>query len=114
MIIKNRTKNVVLVNQGRIADTFFTRLKGLLGSPPLKSGEGLLLAHEKSIHTFFMSFPIDIIYLNEDLQVIKIDHNIPPYRLGSYVAKSVYILELPVGTIQETNTTVGDQLSFSS
>ncbi len=112
MIIKNQTKNTTLVKQGKIADTFFTRLKGLLGSPPLKKGQGLLLKGEKSVHTFFMSFPIDVVYIDKDLQVIKIDQNMPPFRLGRYVARAASILELPVGIIQETDTTVGDHLNF--
>ena len=113
MVIRNQTKNTVLVNQGKLADTFLSRLKGLLGSPPLEKGQGLLLKHEKSVHTLFITFPIDVIYIDKDLQVIKVDGNMPPYKLGSYVAKSVYILELPVGVVQETHTAIGDQLSFS-
>jgi len=111
--VENLTQKTVLVERGSVADTFFTRLKGLLGSAPLEKGQGLLLKHEKSIHTLFMRFPIDVVYLNEQQQVIKIDQNMPPFRLGSYIAKSDSILELPVGTIQETNTAIGDQLSFS-
>jgi uncharacterized membrane protein (UPF0127 family) len=112
MIIKNQTKNTILVTRGKVADTFFTRLKGLLGSRPLEGGEGLLLKNEKSIHTFFMTFPIDVVYLNHALEVIKIDPEMLPFRLGKYVSQSVYILELPSGTIQKTSTTIGDQLVF--
>ena len=110
MVIKNLTKNTTLVDRGRVADTFFSRLKGLLGSPALIKGEGLLLKHEKSIHTFFMSFPIDVVYINQAWQIINLDHNMPPYRLGRFVPRSVYILELPAGVIEETQTAVGDQL----
>ena len=113
MKIRNQTRNAVLVEQGNVADTFFSRLRGLLGSPPLKKGEGLLLKHEKSIHTFFMRYPIDVIYLNKNLDVIKLDEHVSPNRVGSFVAKSDSILELPAGTIKETHTAVGDHLQFS-
>lgn len=112
MVIKNQTRNTVLADQCKVANTFFTRLRGLLGSPPLETGQGLLLESEKSIHTLFMAFPIDIVYIDKDLQVIKLDHNMPPYRLGSYIKKAAYILELPVGVIQQTQTAIGDRLSF--
>ncbi|HEY85684.1 MAG TPA: DUF192 domain-containing protein [Chloroflexi bacterium] len=110
MIIKNQNKNATLVRQGKVADTFFTRLKGLLGSPPLQEGEGLLLKGEKSIHTLFMTFPIDVIYLDHALEIIKITSDMRPWKLGPYVSQSTYILELPVGVISRTNSTVGDHL----
>ena len=112
MIIKNQTKDVILVEHGKVANTFFTRLKGLLGSPPLETGEGLLLTKEKSVHTFFMGFPIDVIYINQALEVIKIDPNLRPFKIGSYVSKSAYILEIAAGVAETTNTIVGDQLVF--
>jgi uncharacterized membrane protein (UPF0127 family) len=114
MIIRNDTKNASLVDKGKVADTFFARLKGLLGSATLTKGEGLLITHEKSIHTFFMRYPIDVVYIDKNWQVIKVDCNMVPFRLGGYVTKAAYILELPGGTIQETQTTIGDQLSFSN
>jgi len=113
MIIKNQTKNTTLTDQCRVADTFFTRLRGLLGSPPLEAGQGLLLVSEKSIHTLFMSFSLDIVYIDKNQTVIKLDYDMPPYRLGSYVKQAAYILELPVGVIEQTQTVVGDQLHFS-
>ncbi|MEM7033582.1 MAG: DUF192 domain-containing protein [Chloroflexota bacterium] len=112
MIVENLTKSTTLVDRGRVADTFFSRLKGLLGSPPLERGQGLLLKNEKSIHTLFMGFPIDVVYLNNQQEVIKIDANMVPYRLGAFVRKSASILELPVGIVQESQTTIGDTLKI--
>jgi uncharacterized membrane protein (UPF0127 family) len=84
----------------------------LLGSGPLETEEGLVLAGEKSIHTFFMSFPIDVIYVDKHYQVIRADANMVPYRIGPFVGRSAYVLEMPVGTISTTATQVGDQLQF--
>ena len=72
----------------------------------------MILAGEKSIHTLFMGFPIDVVYLDRDYKVIRTDANMVPYRLGSFVGKSAFVLEMPVGTIARTETEVGDQLKF--
>lgn len=85
-----------------------------MGANSLKKGEGLILVGEKSIHTMFMSFPIDVVYVDQTETVIRTDENMVPYRLGPFVMKSAYILELPIGTIATTSTHVGDQLLFKA
>jgi len=72
----------------------------------------LILVGEKSIHTLFMAFPIDVIYADKNYRVIRIDAEMVPFRLGPFIGRSAYVLELPAGTIAATNTQVGDQLSF--
>jgi uncharacterized membrane protein (UPF0127 family) len=112
MQIFNQTRNASLVSQGRLADTFWLRLRGLLGVASLQTGEGLVLVGEKSIHTLFMSFPIDVVYVNKSFKVVRADINMTPYRLGPFLNQSAYIVEMPVGTITNTATEVGDQLKF--
>ncbi len=112
MRIENQTKNTTLTENCTVANTFFTRLKGLLGKNALNSGEGLLLVGEKSIHTFFMAFPIDVIYIDMAKTVIRLDRNFIPNRIGKHVSQSAYILEVPVGTIDHTHTATGDKLHF--
>ena len=114
MHVFNETRQTLLIQQARVADTFWLRLKGLLGSAPLKKQEGLILVGEKSIHTWFMGFPIDVLYVDKDFKVIRADEAMGPYRLGSFISKSAYILEMPIGTIMTTQTTVGDQLKFET
>ena len=87
-------------------------MRGLLGAKSLGEGEGLVLVGEKSIHTLFMKFPLDIVYIDKNHQVIRTDENMVPYRLGPLVTQSAYVLEVPVGTIAATETRVGDQLKF--
>jgi hypothetical protein len=108
----NQTRDTVLIHQGRLANTFWLRLRGLLGAMPLRQGEGLVLVGEKSIHTLFMGFPIDVVYVDKNCRVIRADVNMVPYRIGPFVGRSAYVLEMPVGAITETNTSVGDQLNF--
>ncbi len=112
MRVYNQTRNLSLITQGRLADTFWLRLRGLLGAAPLQKEEGLILVGEKSIHTLFMKFPIDVVYVNKNYQVIRTAANMVPYRLGPFVAQSAYVLEMPVGTIANTATRAGDQLIF--
>lgn len=100
------------MTRGRLANTFWTRLRGLLGTSSLVREEGLILVGEKSIHTLFMRFPIDVIYVDKNYKVIRTDINMVPYRLGPFIAQSAYVLEMPVGVIAETATQVGDQLKF--
>ena len=59
-----------------------------------------------------MGFSIDVIYVSKTFQVIRADSNMVPWRLGPFITTSAYILEMPVGTIADTATQVGDQLAF--
>ena len=112
MHIINQKHGKPLATNARLANTFWLRLRGLLGRKSLPEGEGLVLVGEKSIHTLFMKFPIDVLYIDKDHRVIRIDENMVPYRLGPFVTQSAYVLEVPVGTIAATDTRVGDQLKF--
>ena len=114
MRVFNQTRNVPLIIQAHVADNFWLRLRGLLGASPLQKGEGLILAGEKSIHTHFMKFPIDVVYVDKNYKVIRADANMAPYRLGPFVAQSAYVLEMPTGTIANTATETGDQLKFEA
>lgn len=112
MQVFNHTRNVPLITQGRLANTFWSRLRGLLGASPLQKEEGLILVGEKSIHTFFMSFAIDVVYIDKNYRVVRADPNMVPYRIGPLVVQSAYVLEMPVGAIATTTTQVGDLLEF--
>lgn len=114
MRVFNQTRNIPLITQGRLADTFWRRLRGLMGVTFLREEEGLILVGEKSIHTFFMKIPIDVVYVDQSYRVIRTEANMIPSRIGPFVSRSVYVLELPVGTIARTMTQVGDQLKFES
>jgi len=110
MRVQNQTTGQFLITRGELARTFWARFRGLMGRPLLKEGEGLVLAGEKSIHTFFMKFPIDVIYADRTWRVVRLDPAMPPNRLGPIVFQAAYVLELPAGVIQATGTAVGDQL----
>lgn len=74
----------------------------------------MILVGEKSIHTLFMRFPIDVVYVDKQYQVIRADAAMPPFRLGPFIRQAAYILEMPAGTITATTTQAGDQLQLET
>jgi uncharacterized membrane protein (UPF0127 family) len=110
MRVENQTRGQPLITCGELAETFWARFRGLMGRVSLQEGEGLVLKGDKSIHTFFMRFPIDVVYADGTGQVVCVDPAMTPNRIGPIVLEAVYILELPQGVIQATGTTVGDRL----
>lgn len=110
MRVFNRTRNTSLVTKGLVADTYWTRFVGLMGKRELPSGFGLLLENESAIHTFGMRVPIDVVYLDAKGVILKMTRAMPPMRLGPLVRGVRNVLELPVGTLEQTATELGDQL----
>ena len=108
--VTNQSRGGTIIGAGRVADSFASRLRGLIGSRPPGPGEGLLIAPCKSVHTLMMSFPIDIVYVNASQVVQGIDHALAPWRMGRFYRDVRYVLELPAGTAEASGTQVGDQL----
>jgi uncharacterized membrane protein (UPF0127 family) len=95
-----------------VADSPLARMRGLLGRRGLDQGEGLLLRPAASVHTFFMRFPIDIVFLSRDNQVLKVAAGVPPWRTaGARGAKAV--VELAAGEATRTGIRAGDRLAVS-
>jgi uncharacterized membrane protein (UPF0127 family) len=110
--VSNLTRNTVLATSLELADSGPTRNRGLLGRQGLAPGEGLWIIPCEAVHTFFMQFPIDLVYLDRNKRVRKLRSEVPAWRLsGCLSAHSV--LELPAGTIRETQTQRGDSLELS-
>jgi uncharacterized protein len=92
-----------------LADTALTRMRGLLGRRSLPSGEGILLKPASSVHMAFMRFPIDAVFLDRELRIVKIADDLRPWRAaGSRGAKAV--LEIPAGEAGRRGVRVGDRL----
>ena len=109
--VRNRTRGGVLADAADIADTSATRRTGLLQRKGLAKGEGLWIVPCESVHTFFMKFPIDLVYLDKAKKVRKVRRAMPPWRLSAcFFAHSV--LELPAGTIEATGTAAGDEITI--
>lgn len=109
----NMTKNSLIGADIKVANTSFTRLVGLIGRKKLEPGTGLYITPSSGVHTFGMSFPIDVVALNRKQQVVKLWHRLPPFRLTSVSLKVHSVLELPAGEIGRCRIDVGDQLVLS-
>ncbi|MCX7748676.1 MAG: DUF192 domain-containing protein [Clostridia bacterium] len=112
MIIKNLTRNTKLANEAKVAKTFFTRFMGLMGKKSLSQGDGLLITPCKSIHMFFMKFPLDVVFIDKMNVVVYTIEDIKPWKVSKIIAKAHQVIELPVGTIQRTGTHTGDRIDF--
>jgi uncharacterized membrane protein (UPF0127 family) len=94
-----------------IADRPLSRMRGLLGRRSLPTGKGLLLRPAGSIHTAFMRFPIDVLFLDRRLRVLGVAERVPPWRIaGRRGARAV--LELPAGESARLGVEIGDQLAL--
>lgn len=111
--VENLSRQRVVVRHGRVAATFWARLKGLIGVRNLPAGDGLLIEPCNSIHCFFMSIPIDVIYADREHQVVALERSMRPWSIGRIHRQAHYVLELPVGTLDRTDTAVGDQLAVA-
>jgi len=108
----NQTKGIELAAEVRRAKSLWARFWGLMGRRALPDGQALLLDPCSSVHTFFMRFPIDVIFLDKDLRIVKIIPAMKPWRaaLGGRGARSA--LELNGGLAQASGLDVGDTLAF--
>jgi uncharacterized protein len=112
MALRDITRATSVGTRITIADTFLTRLIGLVGRTRLDSGCGLLIRPSSGIHTFGMSFSIDAVALSRDLRVLKLWHRLPPFRMTSIHLRTHSMLELPAGQISNCQMQVGDQLEL--
>lgn len=109
--MRNQTRGSVLGQAVDVADSSSKRRTGLLKHDRLENGTGLWIVPCESVHTFFMKFSIDLVYLDKRRKVRKVRNAVPPWRLSAcFTAHSV--LELPAGTAAETRTQVGDELAI--
>jgi uncharacterized membrane protein (UPF0127 family) len=104
-------KGITLANDISLANSLPARIKGLLGKDSLDAGKGLLIRPCKGIHTFFMKFPIDAVFLDQGNRIVALYHNLPPNRMTRIWLKAVSVLELPAGTLDE-GVLDGDEVNF--
>lgn len=97
VVVTDQTSGAILAAAGRVADTPWSSFAGLMGRPSLPPGEGLIIRPCSSIHTHFMRFPIDVIYVNKEDVVVGIDRQLKPWRFGRFYKQVSYVIELPSG-----------------
>jgi uncharacterized membrane protein (UPF0127 family) len=113
MIIFNDTKQVVLAKKARLARTFYQRFSGWMGRPAVGEEEALVLLPCQAIHTCFLKFPLDVVFVAADGRVMFTLADLRPFRFSPFVRHSRLVIELPAGRLKQTGTGPGDRLVFA-
>lgn len=110
--VLNQARGTVIVEHLEMADSYFKRLIGLMGRPDLPEGHGLWIVPCNDIHSCFMRFDFDAVFLDKEHRVLYTLERMKPWRISKIVRGGKIVLELPAGTIARTQTQVGDQLEL--
>jgi uncharacterized membrane protein (UPF0127 family) len=113
--VYNKTRERFVATNATVADGYFSRLVGLLGTTRrwARPGKGLWIIPSHGVHTIGMLYALDLIFLDRDHKVVDIEEHVRPFRISKVSFKAESILELPVHTVFRTETHVGDQLEIS-
>jgi uncharacterized membrane protein (UPF0127 family) len=111
LALHNDTRATTISSNAEEARTFWSRGRGLMLRESFPQGSALVIDPCSSIHMFFMRFPIDVLYLDSDDRVVRLQRGIKPWRTGPLWTRGAkYVIELPVGTLDRTRTDMGDQI----
>jgi len=113
VVVRNASREGIdLGDRIGVANTIWTRLRGLLGAAPLEPGQGLLLDPCQAVHMYGMKQALDVAFLGTAGTVVAVYHELRPGQRSKYHSKARQALELPVGTLSLTETRVGDLLTI--
>src|SRR6266496_2788614 len=112
----NRSRGVVLAEDVRIANTHWTRLRGLIGTneSAFRAGQALWIVPSRGVHTIAMGFPLDVLYLDRARRVIHFEESVRPWRFAPIRVSAASVLELPTGTIRKSRTEIGDEIDMAT
>lgn len=108
----NKSNQKLIADRIKVADNPITRMRGLLNRSSLGKGEGLLIIPCNSIHSFFMKFNFDAVFLTKDNKVVHIIKNMKPWKLSPIIFSAYKTLELPSGVTDEAKLQINDILEF--
>jgi hypothetical protein len=108
----NVTRQVTIATHVRVADTSLERGTGLLKDSGLAEGHGLWIVPCNSIHSFWMKFVFDAIFLDKELRVVHLVREMKPWRISKIKFSAKSVLELPAGTIATSGTVIGDSFDM--
>lgn len=109
--IVNETRGTGLASEARWARRPWERMRGLLGRGSLPEGQALIFPRAGAVHTCFMRFAIDVVFLDRDGGVLKATSNLAPFRFTA-ARRAQTCLELPAGTVERSGTQAGDHITF--
>jgi uncharacterized protein len=112
--LRNRTRDCLLAAEVRVANTYLSRLVGLLGKRPnwAVADRGLWIIPSRGVHTLGMRFAIDVIFLDRNRNVVHMHQDLRPWRVSRVITNARSVVELPPGTIARTQTKTGDQIEI--
>jgi len=111
----NRTRNAYLATRLSVAETHWSRLRGLMGkaAASFPAGDGLWILPSRGVHTLAMKFPIDVLYLDANKLVVHVERNLKPWRVARVSMRTASVLEFPANTLQSSRTAVGDEIEIA-
>lgn len=112
MKVYNSSKNNLIADDVKIAKTFIKRTFGLIPKSSILKDEGLVIYPCFSVHTFFMKFAIDILFINKQNKVIALYQNVKPYRILPIHPNSHYVIELAADVISTKNIEKDDFITL--
>lgn len=111
MRLINETRGEVIAERLRSADTFWKRLRGLLGTRELPAGNALMLRPCNGVHMFGMRYALDLLFVDERDVVVETVESLAPGRIKS-CRRAAYVVELPCGAVQSSRTVPGDKVKM--
>ncbi|HXY48069.1 MAG TPA: DUF192 domain-containing protein [Terriglobales bacterium] len=110
----NRTRQAYLATRLELADSHWSRLRGLIGreAGAFAQGQGLWLVPCRGVHTLGMRFPIDVVYLTGEGRVLHLESGLRPWRFAPVRRQAATVLELPGNTLLATGTALGDEIEI--
>ncbi|HEU5410091.1 MAG TPA: DUF192 domain-containing protein [Candidatus Acidoferrales bacterium] len=115
IFIYNKTRETFVATEVTVANSYFPRLVGLLGKTKrwAQLGKALWIVPSSGVHTIGMLFPIDLIYLDKEKQVVHVEEYVRPFRISKMSLKTKSVIELPPYTIYRTGTQIGDKIEIT-
>src|ERR1700733_5753460 len=111
----NNTREPFVATEALLADSYIRRVVGLLGKTRRWAtlGRGIWIVPSRGVHTIGMLFPIDLIFLGKNKEVVHVEEYVRPFRISKVSLKATSVLELPPHTIYRSGTKIGDQLEIA-
>lgn len=112
MKVINESSGTIIASQVRIADSFLSRMTGLLNRASIAEGEALIITQCRSIHMFFMRFAIDAVFVDKKGVVVGLVERIKPFRMSRIFYRAKYVIELAEGVIAAKKIAIGDRVEI--
>src|ERR1700693_36869 len=113
--VYNKTRETFIATEATVADSYLRRLIGLLGKTKrwARLGSGLWIVPSRGVHTIGMLFPIDLIFLGKEKEVVHVEEHVRPFSISRVSLKAMSVWELPPHTIYRSRTQVGDRFEIA-